>query len=387
VLPFSTIEFFVIISFFIGWLFISKYLFFRIIKYSGALFILVTTFIIFYYPKPIHILLFIFYSYSAYWLLSKVLINKYKIFSSLILITPMILFKIFEHSYTYNKISELVFFPGISFVSFRVLSLFLDSKENTNPISLFSFINYIFFIPTLLIGPIDRYSRFNKDLDSGYDQLNLEYFRQGIKYLRWGILYKFILAGLIDQFWFEKIDLNNLAAYEVILDAYIYYLFLIFDFSGYSLMAMGLGKMMGVNVPINFIKPLLARNPKEFWKRFHKTLGDWLKDYFFIPLYKYFRSYKKFRSYPLLCQNMSLFLTFFLMGCWNGLSTNYVISGSIFGIYSIGYNTYDYYFRKNGHDIIFGGVSERITNYLSIIIMFNLVSFSLYIFSGRAFFI
>ena len=95
---------------------------------------------------------------------------------------------------------------------------------------------------------------------------------------------------------------------ETILDMYAYYLFLFFDFAGYSLMAFGLGKMFGINVPINFNRPFISRNPQEFWLRFHKTLGDWLKDYFFIPFYKYFSTNWFFKDHRLACQNICLLI-------------------------------------------------------------------------------
>tara|TARA_B100000073_G_C23539983_1_gene495665 strand:+ start:113 stop:337 length:225 start_codon:yes stop_codon:yes gene_type:complete len=72
------------------------------------------------------------------------------------------------------------------------------------------------------------------------------------------------------------------------------------------------------------------------------------------------------------------------MGCWNGLSPNFIICGSIFGVYSMVYNTYEYYCKKNGKDIIFGQLPEFFVTFISRLIMFNLVSFALYVFSGRA---
>ena len=130
--------------------------------------------------------------------------------------------------------------------------------------------------------------------------------------MKWGIFYKFVCAELINRYWFNINDFHSLSKFEIVIDMYAYYLYLFFDFAGYSAMAIGIGRMIGINVPKNFIRPFLARNPQEFWTRFHKTLGDWLKDYFFIPFYKYFRSKNYLKSFPLTCQNISLFLTFFL---------------------------------------------------------------------------
>ncbi len=384
-LPFSSIEFFVIIAILLLWMYLAKHYLAHIFDYSTALFITIIIFISFYYPKPIHIFLFFLYSYLSFRILIMTTFINHRLISSLILLFPMIMFKVFENfSSPFYRISEIIFFPGISYVSFRLLSLYLDTKDDPLQISIISFINYLLFIPTLLIGPIDRYHRFKMDMDLGYEKLKSSNFLKGIKYIRWGILFKFILAELINHYWFDKFDLNEFSTRELILDSYIYYLYLIFDFSGYSFMAVGLGILMGINVPMNFMKPLLAKNPKDFWKRFHITLGAWLKDYFFIPIYKYLRSFSYLKRFHLFCQNISLFMTFFLMGCWNGLSPNFIICGSIFGVYSMLYNTYEYYCKKNGKDIIFGQLPEFFVTFISRLIMFNLVSFALYVFSGRA---
>jgi len=383
-LPFSSVEYFIISITFVIWMYCAKYFLSSIISYSTALLITTIIFLTFYYPKPIHILLFILYSYSAYFIVQKTNIIKKRAIASLIIILPMILVKVFEYSYTYHSISSIIFFPGLSYVSFRLISLFLDSDYNDPPINFVSAVNFLLFTPTLLIGPIDKYSRFNKDIISGYSNLKLINIRKGLNILKRGIIYKFVCAELINRYLLNINDFNCPTIFVVLIDMYAYYLYLFFDFAGYSSMAIGTGKMMGITVPENFIKPFLARNPKQFWQSFHKTLGAWLKDYFFMPFYKYFKSTNLLRKLPLTCQNISLFITFFLMGCWNGLAIHFIISGALFGIYSVIHNTYGYLCKVKGYDIIFGRLPDFYTRILSSFIMFNIVAFSIHIFSGRA---
>ena len=144
---------------------------------------------------------------------------------------------------------------------------------------------------------------------------------------------------------------------------------------------------MGIDVPFNFDKPFLSRNPQDFWRRFHKTLGDWLKDYFFTPFYMFFSRKKSLKSYPLLRQNIAMFSTFLLMGCWNGFQKNFIISGILFGIYSVVHNSYLHYCKKKKRDIVFGNLNESVVKWISIFIMINFAAFSIYIFSGRCPFI
>ena len=152
-------------------------------------------------------------------------------------------------------------------------------------------------------------------------------------------------------------------------------------------MAIGVGKMMGVDLPINFNKPFLAQNPQDFWRRFHKSLGDWLSDYFFKPLYKFLSQRKSLKKNPLLRQNIAMMATFTLMGCWNGFQLNFVLSGMLFGVYSVGHNSYIYQCKKQKKDVVFGDINEGVKKWISVILFLHLAAFSIYIFSGRAPFI
>jgi membrane protein involved in D-alanine export len=164
---------------------------------------------------------------------------------------------------------------------------------------------------------------------------------------------------------------------------YAYLLFLFFDFAGYSLLAMALGNMVGMSVPYNFNQPFLAINPKEFWQRWHKSLGDWLNDYFFKPILRYLTTKNLYT--PITRQSIALFSTFTLMGFWNGFEWHYIISGMLFGLYSVIHNYYQMQCKKNKRDVVFGNMNPKVVQYISIFIMFQLVAISIYIFSGKLF--
>ena len=160
--------------------------------------------------------------------------------------------------------------------------------------------------------------------------------------------------------------------------AYSYTVYLVLDFSGYSLMAVGLSYMMGIKLPMNFNKPWLTKNPADLWRRFHITLGSFLNDYFFKPIYMWLARKNFFKTHRLLAQNISLFLTFLLMGAWNGLKWNYILSGFMFGLSSVVYNTYQTQFKKSRHFLL----SERMLLVYRIFFI-NYIVIALYLFSGK----
>jgi membrane protein involved in D-alanine export len=279
--------------------------------------------------------------------------------------------------------NEFISFAGLSYITFRIVSVYMDALPQAKPVNFFRYISFLIFTPSLLIGPIDRFNRFSADLDGGYNRLNSTRFLEGWQILVFGVLHKFIIAEVINRYWLGPIDAGSKEFWVMMNSMYAYYAYLYFDFAGYSAMAVGLGKIMGIDVPINFNKPFLAVNPQDYWRRWHKSLGDWLKDYFFMPFYKAFSKWKFMKPYPLLRQNISLFLTFLLMGCWNGFKLNYILSGSIFGVYSVAHNSYVYYCRKKGKDIVFGNLSQLTVKLISIFIMINMTAVAIYVFSGR----
>jgi len=275
---------------------------------------------------------------------------------------------------------NIIQIAGLSYIVFKVISLYIDERRNSSFISFIDFFNFSAFVPTLLIGPIDRFKRFNNDIQKGYDNINSTRIYQGWNAFIRGLLYKFIIAEVIRRLILSQlVDDGSFIYHLSYMYAYLFYLF--FDFAGYSLLAIGFGNFLGIHVPFNFDKPFLAINPKEFWKKWHKTLGDWLADYFFKPIFKDITSRKIFKS--IQRQNIALFLTFTLMGFWNGFELHYILSGMIFGCYSVIHNYYIYRCKKTKRDVFFGKLMPKHIRFLSITIMFNAIAFAIYVFSGN----
>lgn len=382
-LPYTEIEFFLVAGLLtlVTWLFrfIAKP-----VRLASVLMAVSLIYLLFFFPYPWHVAAIVLYSYLVYYLFSFVFRLNNKLIGSIVLLLPMILVKsdIRFHFYPF-QLNDFISFAGLSFMSFRILHIFLDVQEGDKPVSFLKYLNFLIFYPTLLIGPIDRLTRFQGDLDQGYHGLTGKNLVNGLNFLILGALYKYIFAEGIDRFLLEGLDPESTRPGVMLQNMYVYHLYLFFDFAGYSHMAVGLGMMNGIHVPRNFDMPFLAENPQDFWRRYHITLGEWLKDFFFRPFYLYLSKVKSLKTWPLLRQNLALFLTFTLMGCWNGFQLHYVLSGMIFGLYSVVHNSYLHSCKKKRRDVIFGKLSPKIVKYSSIFIMINLAAFAIYVFSGR----
>lgn len=382
ILPFSSPLFFVVTLLMVLGINVAKPLLKKVIPFNLLIAVISASYIALWYPKPIQLLGLILFLYLVYLVLNKWYKSDNIVAPMLLLSIPIFLMKSYSAFGNMQKIDDFgnaVLIAGLSYMVFRVIGLYIDLRRESKPIGFVEFFNFTAFVPTLLIGPIDRYKRFQNDINAGYNNLTADRVLGGLNQFVLGLIYKFIIAEIVRRYMLDLL-VNDSIFYHTAY-AYVYLAYLFFDFAGYSLLAIGTGKMLGIDVPINFDKPFLAVNPKEFWKKWHKSLGDWLGDYFFKPIFKHLTS-KKWRS-SIQRQNMALFLTFTLMGFWNGFEFHFILSGVIFGLYSVIHNYYFYLCKKNKRDVFFGNLSPKVVRVLSIIIMVNAVAFSIYIFSGK----
>lgn len=216
---------------------------------------------------------------------------------------------------------------GISFYTFQTLSYTIDIyRRKIQPTSNFiDFALFVSFFPQLVAGPIERASnllpQLNKVLKPSSDQI-----KKGIVLIVYG-LFKKVLIGdaagrIVDhifaqpEFYFSIELLSALILFSIQIYA---------DFSGYSNIARGLAKLLGIELMKNFEQPYLSSNITEFWRRWHISLSSWLKDYLYISLGG--NRFNKYRTY------LNLMITMLLGGLWHGASWNFVIWGGLHGLY------------------------------------------------------
>ena len=371
-LPFSGIGFFIISFIFVIFLHLFKNILNKFVSYKTVIFLAVVTYIYFCVPESYELFILLLYVYIIYTIFVS---NNYQetIFPMIVIAFPMILHKL--------EIDPIFKIIGISYITFRTIQAIVDS-HNYGKLSFMEFTSFLLFPTTLLAGPIDRSYRFQEDLKKGYKNLTLSNIGKGWDILVIGVLFKFVIAELVAMFWLSKIDKNSTNLIDMINSAYSYTTYLFFDFAGYSAMAVGLSYMIGIFTPMNFNHPYLAPNPQDFWRRFHITLGSWLTDYFFKPLYKYLHNFDILKGRRLLIQNLAIIATFLLMGMWNGFTWYFIFSGFLFGIYSAIHNIYVVYVKKGGFDY-FAIFPDIIALNLKRFLMLNGAVLALYFFSGR----
>ena len=225
---------------------------------------------------------------------------------------------------TFNILMPL----GISFFIFKLISYVIEvHRKHIEPCRDFvAFATYIAFFPTILSGPIDRPKAFLAQLKTGRT-FDYPLAVDGCRQILWGMFKKMViadrLAELTVSIW-DNIFLSS--GLELLLAALLYSIQLYADFSGYSDMAIGVGKLLGIRVSINFKYPFFTRNVAEYWQRWHISLTSWLADYVFMPLNITFRNMGKWG----IC--FAMIINLVLVGMWHGASWTYVLFGLYHGI-------------------------------------------------------
>jgi alginate O-acetyltransferase complex protein AlgI len=216
---------------------------------------------------------------------------------------------------------------GISFYTFETLSYVIDVYRGvTQPAkSLLDYAIFITFFPRLVAGPIMRASQFLPQLERGV-HLNLNNIVEGAQYFLRGMLKKLIIADnvavMVDQIYSSP---SLFSSPTVWLGVAAYSVQILYDFWGYTDMALGIGKMLGIELPPNFNLPYISQSITEFWSRWHISLSTWLRDYLYISL----GGNRKggLRTY------VNLMITMLLGGLWHGASWNFVLWGGLHGLY------------------------------------------------------
>ena len=213
---------------------------------------------------------------------------------------------------------------GISFYTFQMISYQIDCYRGTikERAGLVAFATYVCMFPQLIAGPIVRYGEVAERMTNR--RVRIRDLENGLKLFTLGLGLKVLLANQIGTLWnlIMTAGAGRLHVLVAWLGAFAYSFQIYFDFWGYSVMAMGLGKMLGFSIPRNFDHPYTARSLSEFWRRWHITLGSWFKEYVYIPL----GGSRKGAGRTV----RNLFVVWALTGLWHGAAWNFVLWGIAF---------------------------------------------------------
>ena len=267
-------------------------------------------------------------------------------------------------------------FLGISYVTFKVLQIIIESYDGVIVKSSFSnTICFLLFFPALSSGPIDRSKRFEEDLVRIWKKTEyIDLLQKGIWKILVGCLYKFVLSAIAFNY-LEQIAQRYDPQY-VVLYAYVYGVYMFFDFAGYSLMAIGTSYILGIRTPENFNKPFISKDIKEFWDRWHITLSQWFRDFLFSRYMMSALRSKKFKN-RLNAASAGFIINMFVMGIWHGLSKDYLLYGLYHGVLLALTERYQ---KKKWYRKV---KNKKWYQIISWFVTLNLVMFGFLIFSGQ----
>jgi alginate O-acetyltransferase complex protein AlgI len=318
---FSSVEFILFFSIFIiSLIFFSKYQKFLIILFS----------LVFYsFWKPIFTLIIIYLIVSFYLFIKKNISLKIAI---PLILSPLIYFKystFFFEIIGFDSINHIAYsgnLPlGISFITFTVIALLVDVKKKiyTNNLKLSTVSEFILYFPQLVAGPILRAHQLIPFLKKKIS-FTEENIKNGTLLFLLGFVKKIFFADTIAEV-INPIFLNPLdfSGEYIVVASLLFPLQIYFDFSGYVDMALGISRILGISLPINFDRPYLSKSLTEFWRKWHITLSRWFRDYLYIPLGG--SRVNKLKIY------YNLLITMTIAGLWHGSSWNFLIWGVAHG--------------------------------------------------------
>lgn len=320
----------------------------------------------------VYLISFVIYQYFLVFIAQRIETKRLKplVFLS---IFPLVINKIFALTSLH-----LLAFIGISYMSFKTIQIMLEISDGLikEKISIKDYLQFLLFFPTVSAGPIDRSRRFLKEINEVMPRKEyLELAGDGVYRIVLGLLYKVVLSTYVYQM---LLALNNTGTVVYSIKyMYLYTLYLFFDFAGYSLMAVGSSNILGIQTPMNFNKPFLSVDIKDFWTRWHITLSIWLRDFVFSRVLMQVIRKKWFKN-RLHNATYAYMVNMLVMGFWHGLSVSYIVYGFYHGVLMAGFEVYQKksnFYKKNKNKDWYKLLSWFVT--------MNLVMLGFFIFSGE----
>ena len=320
----------------------------------------------------VYLLAFVVYQYFLVFLAQRIEAKRLKplVFLSIL---PLVINKVFALTSLH-----LLAFIGISYMSFKTIQIMLEISDGLikEKISVKDYLQFLLFFPTVSAGPIDRSRRFLKEINEVMPRKEyLELAGDGVYRIVLGLLYKVVLSTYVYQM---LLALSNTGTVIYSIKyMYLYTLYLFFDFAGYSLMAVGSSNILGIQTPMNFNKPFLSVDIKDFWTRWHITLSTWLRDFVFSRVLMQVIRKKWFKN-RLHNATYAYMVNMLVMGFWHGLSVSYIVYGFYHGVLMAGFEVYQKksnFYKKNKN--------KKWYKLLSWFVTMNLVMVGFFIFSGE----
>ena len=264
---------------------------------------------------------------------------------------------------------------GISYYTFQALGYLIriDRGSEKPETDFGTFALYLLFFPKFLSGPVERSNHFFPQMKN-LGNLKWDSVFQGFRLFLWGLFKKIVIANnLYGPVSLVYGHVHNYSGVSFIIIFLVQTIYIYFDFSGYTDMALGTARIFGINLIDNFNRPFLARNISEFWRRWHISLSSWCNDFIYNPFIV------KFRRFGNTAVVTGIFLTFFIVGIWHGANWTFVILGVLQGIAIV----YEFYSKKNRMKIA-SRLPKSSVNAFSRIVVFIFMNFSMVFFYSNS---
>lgn len=264
---------------------------------------------------------------------------------------------------------------GISYYTFQALGYLIRINRGTDKAETHFgyFATFLVFFPKFMAGPVERSEHFLPQIKAKieFKESNVS---EGLRLFLWGLFKKVVIANnLVGPVMMVYDDVNSYSGIPLIMVMFLQTIHLYADFSGYTDMALGSAKILGINIVDNFNRPFFARNVAELWRRWHISLSSWCNDYIFTP---FIVKYRKWRNKAAI---VGIFLTFFVIGIWHGANWTFVILGLLQGIAI----SYEFYTKRRRIKIARQLPTKWVT-FTSRVITFSFFSFSLIFFNSSS---
>ena len=262
---------------------------------------------------------------------------------------------------------------GFSYLAFRLMHTIRDRQSGRLPaVTLAEYVNYVIFFPAFTAGPIDRLERFVKELRTPLPMADEDWIDAGTR-LFVGLFKKFVVADLLAVISLSDVVVSQVkGAGWMWLFLYAYAFQIYFDFSGYTDIAIGLGRLLGFRLPENFAAPYLKPNLTQFWNSWHMTLTQWFRAYFFNPLTRALRGGKRLPVWIIIF--VTQISTMILIGLWHGVTLNYVLWGAWHGMGLFIHNRWSEFSRGRLPGWTSSPRGQSVMNVIGVFLTFNYVT-------------
>jgi len=279
--------------------------------------------------------------------------------------------------------TDMIRMIGVSYFSFRMIHFLVESyRKKIQDLNPLAYVDYIIFFPAFISGPINRYNHFASQVCSPARSRLAADLRAGGERIVHGLFKKLVLAQLLYPhiLSIRPEVLSGMGLFNAVLGLYAYALYFYFDFAGYSDLAIGCARLIGIELPENFNNPFLKRNIRELWTNWHMSLTSWLVDYIYWPIVRKFRGFDYFRRHPVFLSNLGMIITFIACGMWHGETANFILWGAYHGV-GIAYLTiYQRAKRKARSPLLQKYFRSKTSTVLGTILTFNFFALGLSLF-------